>query len=160
MTSMPRIVALALYLSLSATPALAAGSSTTETTNTYSDSATTQAFKDGEDAVAAENWALAIGHFQEAVTLDPGSADAFNMLAYSQRQAGDLESAFANYEKALAIDPDHEDAREYLGEAYLQAGNLDGALEQLEALDEICWLGCDAHRELEAAIEAYRADNG
>jgi len=140
--------------------ALAAGSSSTTETNTYSSDATTQAFRDGEAAVEALNWQQAIIHFQQAVDLDPGDADAFNMLAYSQRQSGDLTSAFANYEKALTIDPDHEQAREYLGDAYLQAGDLDGAMKQLETLDSICWLGCQAYDDLESAIAAYQADNG
>jgi Flp pilus assembly protein TadD len=160
MNTTSKVVAAVLTAALMAGSAFAAGSSSTTETNTYSNDATTQAFRDGEAAVSAQNWALAISHFQRAAELDPGDADAFNMLAYSQRQSGDLASAFANYEKALAIDPDHREAREYLGEAYLQAGDLDGAMEQLEALDSICWLGCEAYDELESAIAAYKAEHG
>lgn len=148
-----------LIVAGSAGMALAAGSSSTTETNTYSSDATTQAFRDGEAAVEAQNWQQAIIHFQQAADLDPGDADAFNMLAYSQRKNGDLDSAFTNYNKALVIDPDHEQAREYLGEAYLQAGDLDSALEQLETLDSICWMGCQAYDELEGAIAAYQAAN-
>jgi Flp pilus assembly protein TadD len=149
-----------LIVAGSAGAALAAGSSSTTETNTYSSDATTQAFRDGEAAVEAQNWQQAIIHFQQAVDLDPGDADAFNMLAYSQRKNGDLDSAFTNYNKALAIDPDHEQAREYLGEAYLQAGDLDGAMKQLETLDSICWMGCQSYDELESAIAEFKADNG
>lgn len=160
MSDLINLAAAILFLAGSAGTVLAAGSSSTTDSNTYSSDATTQAFRDGEAAVEAQNWQQAIVHFQQASELDPGDADAFNMLAYSQRQNGDLASAFANYEKALVIDPDHEQAREYLGEAYLQAGDLDGAMEQLEMLDSICWLGCQAYDELERAIAAYKADSG
>ncbi|MGY8997317.1 MAG: tetratricopeptide repeat protein [Alphaproteobacteria bacterium] len=159
MRTLINLTATLLIVAGSAGTALAAGSSSTTDTNTYSSDATTQAFRDGEAAVEAQNWQQAIIHFQQAVDLDPGDADAFNMLAYSQRQNGDLANAFANYDKALAIDPDHEEAREYLGEAYLQAGDLDSAMEQLETLNSICWLGCQSYDELESAIATYKADN-
>ena len=148
-----------MMLALSGQVLAAGSSSTSDSTSTYSSDATTQAFRDGQSAVDAGNWGLAIGYFETAVSLDPGSADAFNMLAYSQRQSGGLESAFVNYRQALTIDPDHKEAHEYLGEAYLQAGDLAAAQEQLEALDDICWLGCDALTELREAIETWQADN-
>ncbi len=33
-------------------------------------------------------------------------------------------------------------------------------MEQLEALDSICWLGREAHDGLESAIAPYKAGNG
>ncbi len=140
MSDLINLAAALLFLAGSAGTALAAGSSSTTETSTYSSDATTEAFRDGQTAVEAGNWTLAITHFERAVELDPGDADAYNMLAYSQRKNGDLAGAFDNYGKALKVDPDHEQAREYLGEAYLQAGDIDGAMEQLEALDAICWI--------------------
>lgn len=118
-----------------------------------------QAYLDGKQAADNENWEVALGHFQRAVEAEPENPDALNMLAYSQRHLGDLDSAVANYLKALEFDPDHRGAREYLGEAYLLLGNLEGAEEQLEALDDICWLGCEEYRELEEAIDAYRSSS-
>ncbi len=86
-----------------------------------------------------------------------GNADAFNMLAYSHRNNGNYDQAFYFYDKALSLDPDHADAYEYVGEAYLAVNDLAKAEEHLAALDDICWLGCEQHDELEEAIEAYQA---
>ena len=151
-----RIIVLTALFSIGlCVSAMAAGSAGPSEDAT--DPAQIQAFRDGQAAAGNEDWALAVRHFQEAVNLDPKDADALNMLAFSQRHTGDLESAFANYEKALAIDPNHKEAREYLGEAYLLIGDLEGAVGQLEALDDICWFSCEEYDELEEAIEAYKA---
>jgi len=146
------LAAVAVVL-LAAGGALAAGGldSTPEETGPYAD---------GLRAADDGNWERAIGLFTEAVEEEPESADAWNMLAYSQRMSGDIESAFANYQKALAIDPDHKDAHEYIGEAYLQIGDVAGAEKHLEALDDICWLGCEQLEELREAIEQYKAEAG
>ena len=116
-----------------------------------------QSYELGMAAADSENWESAIRYFAEAIDADPKDADAYNMLAYSQRQAGDLESAFANYEIALEIDPAHEEALEYLGETYLLVGDLDSAILQLEKLDEICRGGCEAFYELQEAIDEFQA---
>ncbi len=158
MTTVLRGLAVAALAGSLAAQALAAGGS--DTAGDSSGDPSNQAYLEGEKAADAGNWALAIVLFGQAASLDPGNADAYNMLAYSQRQTGDLESAFVNYDKALAIDPDHEGAREYLGEAYLLIGDVEAAREQLEALDEICLLGCEAYFELKEAIEAWEAENG
>ena len=142
----------AALLALSA-PAWAAGTTTTTPEEVG-------AFADGKKAVAAENWSEAIAQFTLAAEQSPDNADAWNMLAYSQRNAGDLESAFANYQRALAIDPEHKDAHEYIGEAYLQVGDVAGAEKHLQKLDEICWLGCEQEDELAEAIASWKAANG
>jgi tetratricopeptide (TPR) repeat protein len=97
--------------------------------------------------------------FEEALLLlkrvlaqDPGNADAYNYLAFSQRKLGRLEEAFANYMRALDLDPDHMGAREYLGELYLQLGQRDKAEEQLSRLMVLCPLGCEARDDLARAI--------
>ncbi|MEQ8193496.1 MAG: tetratricopeptide repeat protein, partial [Rhodospirillales bacterium] len=61
------------------------------------------------------------GKFGEAVPVlsayvksEPGSADGWNLLAYSQRKLGRFGPALKNYDKALSIDPDHKGAHEYL----------------------------------------------
>jgi tetratricopeptide (TPR) repeat protein len=97
--------------------------------------------------------------FEEAMPLlmrviarDPGSADAYNYLALSQRKLGRLEEAFANYMRALDLDPDHMGAREYLGELYLQLGQPEKAEEQLSRLMVLCPLGCEARDDLARAI--------
>lgn len=144
---------MAAALALSS-PAWSASTTTTATP------ATTGPYAEGLEAVKAEDWQAAIDRFTAATVQAPDDADAWNMLAYSQRMTGDLEGAFANYQTALAIDPEHKDAHEYIGEAYLQVGDVAGAEKHLRALDEICWLGCSQEDELAAAIAAWKAENG
>ena len=98
-------------------------------------------------------------HFTEAMPLlkaviarDPGNADAYNYLAFSQRKLGHLGEALGNYMRALDLDPDHIGAREYLGELYVQLGEMDKADEQLTRLKLLCPLGCEARDDLARAI--------
>ena len=149
-----RGLGLALASALWATLALAAGPEEPAT-----DDAATGPFVEGMAAAESENWEDAVLRFSEAAQLDPESADALNMLAYSQRHLGDLETAIENYGKALELDPQHEGAREYLGEALLLAGDLDGAKRQLKALEGICPQGCEALEELREAIGQHEAGN-
>lgn len=150
----PVFRALALFAAplLLATAAQAAG--------TLSPAASVDAaapYEEGMAAAEQEDWAQAVLLFSEAVKADPDSADAYNMLAYSQRHMGDLETAIRNYGMALDLDPRHEGAREYLGEALLLSGDLEGARAQLQALQEICPQGCEALEELREAIQAREA---
>ncbi len=151
MTTATRSVGLAVAAALWATIALAAGTEAPAT------STGDGPYAEGVAAADAGDWALAAMRFSEATILDPESADAFNMLAYSQRHLGDLETAIANYGRALELDPRHEGALEYLGEALLLAGDLDGAKQQLATLEQVCPLGCEALDELREVIEAHEA---
>ncbi len=109
----------------------------------------------GRAAIDASDWTTAIAEFSQAVVLDPRSADAFNLLAFSQRKAGRLDDAFANYKKALAIDPKHLGANEYLGEAYLQTKNVTLAKKQLATLKKLCSTTCEEYKDLASEIAAY-----
>jgi len=148
-----RILAAAAALALLAFagPASAAGTSSSDDEES--------AFSAGQQAVEDEDWGAAIEHFTKATRDDPDDADAWNMLAYSQRKSGELTDAFANYDKALSLDPEHKDAHEYMGEAYLQSGDVLGAEEHLAALEAICPTGCEQRDELEEAIAAWKAAN-
>jgi tetratricopeptide (TPR) repeat protein len=127
-------------------------------TTTFKSEAAGEAYKAGMAAVDAENWNAAIAQFTVVTAEEPGSADGYNMLAYSYRKNGDYDQAFYNYGKALSIDPDHANAHEYVGEAYLAVDDLPKAEEHLAALDDICWLGCEQYYELKEAIEDYKAN--
>jgi len=115
-----------------------------------------EAYAAGNDLVKAGKFADAIPMFEKAAKLDPQSADAFNMLAYSQRRSGQLDAAFENYQKALAIDPDHKGAHEYVGEAYLMVGNVEKAEEHLNKLKALCPSGCNESRMLLKSVQRYK----
>ncbi|MGB0552139.1 MAG: tetratricopeptide repeat protein [Alphaproteobacteria bacterium] len=112
------------------------------------------------DHIKAERYKDAIPQLQRVVAQQPQNADAWNLLAYSQRKMDDLTASLENYKKALSIDPSHKDAYEYLGELYLRMGNLAKAEKQLKRLDSLCSFGCDQIDELKAAIAAYKKKKG
>lgn len=143
----------ASVLALSMADSFAAGSSTKK-----SDAAAgpAEAYAMGNDLVKDGKFKDAIPHFEKAAKLDPQNADAFNMLAYSQRRAGQLDAAFENYEKALALDPDHKGAHEYVGEAFLMVGNLEKAEEHLGKLRKLCPSGCNESRMLMKSVQRYK----
>ena len=116
---------------------------------------------DAQRAINMGNYEKAIPMLEDIVKSDTDNADAFNLLAYSQRKIGDYDAALGNYQKALSIDPEHRGANEYLGELYLTLDNLPAAEERLKVLDDACGLfGCKEEDELEEAIEAYKKANG
>ncbi len=153
-------VLVAAGLLITASPSFGAGgdsSGSDGSTWNKSDAKLDPDFAAAGEAVAAKDFAKAIPLLEKAVASDPKNADAFNLLGYSRRNAGDLEGAFAAYDRALTIDPKHKGAHEYVGEAYLQAGNLAKAEEHLAALDKICFFGCDEFTELKDRIAAFKA---
>ena len=108
------------------------------------------------DHIKAERYKDAIPQLQKVIAQQPQNADAWNLLAYSQRKMDDLTVSLENYKKALSIDPSHKDAHEYLGELYLRMGDLAKAENQLTRLDNLCFSGCDQLDELKTAIAAYK----
>jgi len=108
--------------------------------------------------VDASNFASAIDMLSEILRFEPENADAYNLLAYSQRNVGEFDAAMENYNKALQIDPKHANALEYQGELFLKLGKTEDAQKNLVLISEICPGGCDAKTQLEAAIE--RAKDG
>ncbi|MCX7375254.1 MAG: tetratricopeptide repeat protein [Alphaproteobacteria bacterium] len=101
--------------------------------------------------VKEKRWHAAIGVLARLARLEP-SADVFNLLAFSQRNAGDFASALENYMRALALDPDHLGAHEYLGELYVKTGEMEKARALLARLVVLCPAGCEEREDLEKAI--------
>ena len=80
-------------------------------------------------------------------------ADRLNLLGFTARKSGDLDAAGDYYEQALALNPRHTGALEYQGELFIQLGKIELAKANLAKIDKICWLPCNAERELKKAIE-------
>jgi Flp pilus assembly protein TadD len=142
----------ALFLTVCIPAGFAAPGSSDDSPSKISDSN----YKLGEKAVEAENWIQAIRYLEKAVATDPKNADAWNYLAYSHRQQGNLEKAFQYYEEALTLDPRHKGAHEYVGEAYLQTKDLAKAEDHLQQLKEICG-SCEEYQDLAEAIAEFKA---
>jgi len=75
-------------------------------------------------------YADAAPYFQEAITMKSDYAEAYNMLGFCTRMAGDLPKAIGYYETALKLKPNFPEAREYFGETWLKQGNLAKAVQQ------------------------------
>ncbi|MGD9537446.1 MAG: tetratricopeptide repeat protein [Alphaproteobacteria bacterium] len=152
------IAAGALGAAVLAWPAADAGAAATGTTKP-SAPAPEEAYEAGQELVESGDFAGARDAFEQAARLDPTDADAFNMLAYSQRRLGQLDDAFDNYGKALALDPEHKGAHEYIGEAYLMVGDLEKAEAHLATLMALCPDGCEESRMLGESVERYKQND-
>ena len=117
------------------------------------------AYRQGREAIEAQDWAGAIASLEVAAAETPENADVHNYLGYAYRKSGDYDRALASYRTALRLDPEHRGAHEYIGEAYVELGDMEKANEHLEALDRICSFGCAEYTELKNAIAAKKATN-
>lgn len=76
----------------------------------------------------------ALPHFQEAVRLRPGYADAYLNIGVIQALRGNPEGSIANFTRVLAIEPNHVEARRNFAMALLRRGDLDGAAPHVRVL--------------------------
>ena len=90
--------------------------------------------------------------------INTDEADRLNLLGFTARKSGNLTAAGDFYEQALAINPRHTGALEYQGELFIQLGKIELAKANLEKIDKICWLPCNAERDLKKAIEKSTAN--
>jgi len=100
-------------------------------------------FKEGSELATKWKYDEALPKLKQASELKPNDPDILNMLAYTQRNSGQLEQAIANYHQALQLRPKFPEAREYLGEAYVQ-----GAIDQIKALESYGEKGSAARQQV------------
>ena len=143
--------AVALLGALSAITVFAADTETSPAKN-----ASSADYVAGQTAVEAKQWSAAVEAFKRATLQDPKNADAWNMLGYSSRWAGNYPQAFDAYGRALALDPYHRGAHSYLGVAYVRTDDLAKARAQLAKLESICGKDCDEYKLLQKAIVEYK----
>jgi tetratricopeptide (TPR) repeat protein len=79
----------------------------------------------------------AIVHFQQALQIRPGYAEAYFDLGNALLQQGRLDEAMVYFQQALQIRPDYADAHFNLGVALLRKGNVDEAIAQFQQALEI-----------------------
>jgi len=108
-------------------------------------------------AIDRRDWQQAIASLKKTAVREPESADLQNLLGYSYRNLGQYPLAFKHYNEAIRLEPRHRGAHEYIGETYLLVGDVENARKHLAALKDICLLGCDELRDLEAAIASYES---
>lgn len=113
----------------------------------------TQAVK----AVKAKDYNQAVLYLRQVVEDEPENVEAWNYLGYSHRQLRQFDDSLSAYTTALELDPKHRGAHEYLGELYLQTDQPAKAKQQLQIIDDLCFLTCKEYRKLKKAIKKYEA---
>jgi len=108
------------------------------------------AFRDGR---AADARAL----LEEALAVDPGSAEATRVLGLVETADGRLTEAVELLGRAVLLNPNDERARLAVAEARIDAGDLDAAVESLRATIEILPDSAGAHLALADAYQRQGA---
>jgi protein O-mannosyl-transferase len=95
---------------------------------------------------------VAIRYFEQALRLNPDSAEARNGLGLALLQLGRTPDAVPHLEQALRISPDYPDAHNNLAVALLQLGRSPEAIPHLEQALRINPDYADAHLNLGNAL--------
>ena len=120
--------------------------------------APTSRFNEINKLIKLEKFAEAHKMLKGLKKINTDEADRLNLLGFTARKSGNLTAAGDFYEQALAINPRHTGALEYQGELFIQLGKIELAKANLAKIDKICWLPCNAERELKKAIEKSTAN--
>ena len=103
--------------------------------------------------IAAKNRTKAIADLTAIVKASPSSADAYNLLGYSYRNAGNYDRAGQAYAKALKLNPKHTGALEYQGVLFIKLGQTDKAKANLDKIKTICGnTTCEEYQDLSKAL--------
>jgi Flp pilus assembly protein TadD len=144
------VAAAALAFALAMSPAIAVDTGGDDTSVS---APAVPTLKEARADIAAKNWTAAIKKLSLIVEANPGSADAYNLLGYSFRNAGNNNRAMQAYNRALKLDPKHKGALEYQGILFVKLGDLDKAKANLAKLETICGTGCEEYEDLAEAIK-------
>ncbi|MEO6014620.1 MAG: tetratricopeptide repeat protein [Devosia sp.] len=102
--------------------------------------------------IKANDWDGAIAKLKLIVAANPNSADAYNLLGYSFRNAGNTTRAGQAYDTALKLDPSHKGALEYQGVLFVKLGETEKAKANLAKLKTLCGTDCEEYEDLAKAI--------
>ena len=91
----------------------------------------------GEALLDSGKVAEAIGHYEQALQIQPDYAEAHNNLGNALVKARKLHEAIGHYEQALRINPDLAEAHYKLGVTLEQDGRFQDALEHYERAVQI-----------------------
>ena len=161
---MRKIICLTLFLSLTTGMSLAAGGDDDSAESASSSSSRYGSSKEDIDIFSEVKTLIGMLKYKEAhvqlekMKVGTKEADRLNLLGFTARKSGKLKVAGEYYAAALALHPKHTGALEYQGELFLQLDRVDEARANLTKIEKICWLPCNAERELKKAIEKYLAN--
>ena len=108
----------------------------------------------GVDAYDEGEIGQALGHWLDAVKLDPNDAAAHNNLGGALYNKGEFDAAMEHLNAALRIDPDDAITHYNFGVAMQAKGELDAAIEHYNAALRIDPDSAKAHSNLSVALAA------
>lgn len=94
-------------------------------------------FQLGSAYAKKENFTLAEKHLRTTIDLKPGTAQAYNNLAYVLERQGKREESLTNYQKSATLDPNNKEAHYNLGIIYLRKWELPQAIHHLQRVLQI-----------------------
>ena len=106
----------------------------------------------GRSDLAAGRVDQAIDSFEAALTVQPGNVTVMLSLADATRRQGMQGKALHYYREALAAEPQNLAAIAGEGAALVEKGAVEKARRNLTRLQGLCGSGCEASRQLSAAI--------
>jgi tetratricopeptide (TPR) repeat protein len=95
----------------------------------------------------------AVGHYQQALRINPAYAGAHEGLGIALVQLGKLPEAIQHYEQALRSSPDYIEVHVNLGNALVRMGKVQQAVEQYEQALRINPDYAEAHSNLGAIYQ-------
>ncbi len=108
--------------------------------------------EDGQTALVAGQPDKAIDAFEAALTVAPANPQVLVALAAATRREGLQGKALRYYREALEVDPQNVSALSGEGAALAEKGAVEKAKLNLARVEGLCGAGCDATRDLQAAI--------
>lgn len=87
----------------------------------------------GNEFYLAKNYAKALEAYDEAITLNPNYAEAYNERGIVKYELGQYAEAVSNYTMAIKLRSNFVDALNNRGNAYLALGQLQNAAQDLQA---------------------------
>jgi tetratricopeptide (TPR) repeat protein len=94
----------------------------------------------------------AIGHYEQALRLNPDYVESHNNLGVALMEQGNVQEAISHLEQALRLKPDYVEAHDNLGHALLRAGKAHEAIRQLDQALRIKPDFAEAHNDLALAL--------
>lgn len=112
---------------------------------------------EGKAAISAGQMNKAVDAYESALTVQPASITVLLGLAEATLKQGMQGKALHYYREALEADPDNLQAIAGEGTALAEKGAVEKARRNLVRLEGLCGKGCEASRELAAAISRSTA---
>lgn len=93
-------------------------------------------FIQGNEALANQDYNLAIDFYTLSIENDPKFANAFNNRGVAHLEDGHAPEAVLDYNQAIILNPQYFDAIFNRAYAYEYMGNIDNALQDVQALEK------------------------